>query len=114
MKVVCEMRSNGKTLFYTVQDESGKTANIRPDQLADFCILRTFDNAVCQDGRLVPSGDGFDVVTDVPSAEQRRHDLRSFVDQLMHTDIRVTAVERNGNVRCDPDTFELEADGYTG
>lgn len=114
LKVISEIKNQGKTVYYKVQNQSGNTANIRPAQLDDFCILREFENAKYENGKLIPVGAGFDVATNMPPVEQRKEELINFVNTLFSADIRVSAIERSRTARCDPNEFQLEALGYVG
>lgn len=114
LQVIKEVKNAGKTIFYEIQNEAGQTANVRPSQLDDFCILRDFKNAKYTDGKLVPIHDGFKVSTNMTPIEQRKEDLLNFVHMLFDSDIRVSAVERSRVARCDPNNFQLEAMGYVG
>ena len=114
LKVVKELRNQGKTVYYQVQNKDGKTADIRPSQLDDFCILREFENARYENGKLIPAGNGFEISTNITPIEQRKEELFNFITMLLSTDIQVSAVERSRTANCDPTDFQLEALGYVG
>lgn len=114
LKVIKEIKSQGKTVFYKIQNQAGNEADIRPSQLDDFCILREFENAAFKDGKLVPIGDGFEITTHMTPIEQRKEQLLTFVNMLFSADIRVSAIEMSRNAKCDPTEFQLECIGYVG
>ena len=114
LKVISETKSQGKTVYYKVQNQTGDVANIRPSQLDDFCILREFENAKYENGKLVPVGVGFDITINMAPVEQRKEELINFVNMLFSADIRVSAIERSRTAKCDPIEFQLEAIGYVG
>lgn len=114
LKVIKEIKSQGKTVFYKIQNQAGNEADIRLSQLDDFCILREFENATFKDGKLVPVGDGFEITTHMTPIEQRKEQLLTFMNMLLSADIRVIAIKKSDNVRCDPTDFEIEALGYVG
>ena len=114
LKVIKEIKSQGKTVFYKIQNQAGNEADIRPSQLDDFCILREFENAAFKDGKLVPIGDGFEITTHMTPIEQRKEQLLNFVNMLFSADIRVSAIERSRTAKCDPTEFQLESLGYVG
>lgn len=112
--VIKEVKHNGKTIFYTIQNESGETANVRPSQLDDFCILRKFENAKYVNGKFVPINDGFEVSTNITPIEQRKENLINFMHMMFESNIRVSAIERSRTANCDPTEFQLECAGYVG
>ena len=67
----------GKIVSYEIENlESNERAEVRPSQLKDFCILRSFANAVYDGNQLLPCEGGFPVVKDMLSDDIRKEKMR--------------------------------------
>lgn len=112
IKVIKEVRMDGVTAYYKLENQSGEQCDVMPDQLENFCILREFENARYDGGKLLPNGAGFEICNELTPVELRRRKLRNFVRSLRETSIAVTAAK--WELKEDPQSFQLEAMGYVG
>lgn len=114
-EVVNAKKMGGAIVKYTIKDlETEQFAEVRPPQLENFCILRSFTNAIAKKDCLVADRDGFEVIEiDSLSVEERKERAIMFVEELIETSISVTGYER-GYRGESPRDYLLSALGQTG
>ena len=114
-KVLSAKKFAGKVVSYDIVNlENGTIASVRINQLADFCILREFINAIYTKNGFEPMGNGFEVKENLLSEEVRKETLMNFLEQLCSAGLRVVAYLENVSIGCDPVEFLCECSGMTG